>query len=134
MVLYRLCLIFASSLMVLFRIILRSFRKHKKKFHDPTTLNRQGNDAGTQYGSVIFTSDPQQTQIAEQVRHELQQLIETKRVTSYKQNMVQTRITAYTTFYPAQPEHQEYLAKNPSGYCNHRYRFKVWPRPSKEEL
>ncbi|RYY82338.1 hypothetical protein EON63_13560 [archaeon] len=38
-----------------------------------------------------------------------------------------THITPYTTFYPAHEEHQEYLFKNPNGYCNHRVRFTSWP-------
>jgi len=96
-------------------------------FHDPTTLNRQGNDVGTQYASVIFCSDMQQQEIANKVMAELQTAIDEKKVTSYQGKKVQTGIVPYTKFYSAQEEHQRYLEKNPSGYCNHRYRFQTWP-------
>jgi len=109
--------------------------KHFFLFHDPTTLNKQGNDAGTQYGSVIFTSDEAQTQIANKVKNELQGYIDTKKVkTNYLKSKIETLITDYTTFYVAEKGHQEYLDKNPSGYCNHRYRFKIWPLSSDAEL
>eukprot|EP00536_Pseudo-nitzschia_multiseries_P005759 jgi/Psemu1/13406/gm1.13406_g len=97
-------------------------------FHDPTTLNQQGNDRGTQYGSVVFVSSPDQRKIAERVKDELQLHMDSKVITSYQRKKVETTIADYTTFYEAHEEHQEYLAKNPSGYCNHRYRFKSWPK------
>jgi peptide-methionine (S)-S-oxide reductase len=97
------------------------------KFHDPTTLNAQGNDQGTQYASVIYTYNQEQFDVANEVINELQQLIDTGKVTSYVKNKVRTDVRAASTFYPADESHQEYLDKNPSGYCNHRYRFKVWP-------
>lgn len=97
-------------------------------FHDPTTLNRQGNDAGTQYGSVVFCSSPEQKEIAEKVKAELQGHIDTKHINTYQNKKIETVIVDYTTFYEAHEEHQEYLAKNPSGYCNHQYRFQEWPK------
>lgn len=97
-------------------------------FHDPTTLNRQGNDAGTQYASVIFCSSPEQKEIAAKVKAELQSAMDAgKLATQYQQKKVETGIVDYTTFYEAHDEHQEYLMKNPLGYCNHRYRFQDWP-------
>lgn len=96
-------------------------------FHDPTTLNRQGNDAGTQYSSVIFCSDEEQKKIANKVKDELQQAVVGKKVKSFIEKTVHTGIVDYTIFYPADEEHQEYLFKNPNGYCNHRYRFRDWP-------
>lgn len=96
-------------------------------FHDPTTLNRQGNDAGTQYGSVVFVSSDEQRAIAERVREELQSHIDSRAIKTYSNKKVETAIVDYTTFYEAHDEHQEYLAKNPLGYCNHRFRFKEWP-------
>ena len=95
-------------------------------FHDPTTLNRQGNDAGTQYASVIFCSDGQQKSIATKVMGELQQAVDQGKV-QYIEKQVKTGIVDYNDFYEAHEEHQEYLFKNPDGYCNHRYRFKEWP-------
>jgi len=96
-------------------------------FHDPTTLNRQGNDRGTQYGSVVFCSSEEQKVIAEAIKEELQGHIDSKKIKAYQNKKVETTIVDYTTFYEAHSEHQEYLAKNPSGYCNHRYRFTEWP-------
>jgi peptide-methionine (S)-S-oxide reductase len=113
--------------------IFENMIKHFFMFHDPTTLNKQGNDSGTQYGSVIFTTDDKQKQIAEKVKEELQGHIDTnnKKIKNvYQKSKVETLITDYTTFYVAEKGHQEYLDKNPSGYCNHRYRFKVWPESS----
>jgi peptide-methionine (S)-S-oxide reductase len=96
-------------------------------FHDPTTKNRQGNDAGTQYGSAIFCTDANQARIANKVKEELQQALNQKKVPSYEQGTLHTEIVDYTDFYEAHDEHQEYLFKNPNGYCNHRYRFREWP-------
>ncbi|RIJ45839.1 peptide-methionine (S)-S-oxide reductase [Maribellus luteus] len=79
--------------------------------HDPTTLNRQGNDVGTQYRSVIFYHNQQQKETAEKVIR----LLEEEKV--YEQPIV-TEITAYDTFYVAEDYHQNYYARNKSqGYC-----------------
>ena len=101
-------------------------------FHDPTTLNRQGNDSGTQYGSAVFCTSEEQKEIAERVKTELQTHIDSKKIKTYQNFKVETSIVDYTTFYEAQKDHQEYLEKNPSGYCNHRYRFRDWPEPKAE--
>jgi peptide-methionine (S)-S-oxide reductase len=61
------------------------------------------------------------------VRSELQVLIDEKRVTSFTEKKVNTDIRMKTIFYPAHAEHQDYLANNPNGYCNHRIRFAEWP-------
>jgi peptide-methionine (S)-S-oxide reductase len=97
------------------------------QFHDPTTLNKQKNDVGTQYASVIFCYDDQQIAIANKVKTDLQKLIDTGKVTCFSEPKVSTAVLRATTFYAAHDEHQEYLAKNPSGYCNHRVRFADWP-------
>ena len=97
-------------------------------FHDPTTKDRQGNDRGTQYASVIFCATPEQTTIAEKVKAELQDLVTSQVITTYTSPTVETYIADYTDFYPAHDEHQEYLMKNPRGYCNHRFRFQEWPQ------
>jgi len=97
-------------------------------FHDPTTKHRQGNDVGTQYSSHIFTTDAKQFQIANHVTEELQHAISSQKMKNpYAQSTIHSGITEYTEFVEAQEEHQEYLFKNPTGYCNHRYRFKQWP-------
>lgn len=97
------------------------------QFHDPTTFNKQGNDKGTQYASVIYCFDQKQIDIATKVRADLQQLIDEKKVTAFAEKRVNTDIRSATTFFPAHAEHQDYLANNPNGYCNHRVRFAEWP-------
>jgi len=86
------------------------------QFHDPTTLNRQGNDTGTQYASVIFTTDETQEKIANKVINELQALIDARKVTAYSNKKISTLVTKANTYYEAHEEHQEYLANNPFGY------------------
>ena len=77
--------------------------------HDATTLNRQGNDIGTQYRSVIYYLNELQKQIAETYLAELKA----------EGLHVVTEITAAPTFYPAEDYHQNFYARNPSqGYCN----------------
>eukprot|EP01033_Poteriospumella_lacustris_P004287 gene4287-3060_t len=97
------------------------------QFHDPTTLNRQGNDKGTQYASVIYTYSDEQREIASRVKEELQGLIDCGKLKPYSSKVVETDIRDSTIFYPAHDEHQDYLTINPTGYCNHRIRFKEWP-------
>lgn len=97
------------------------------QFHDPTTLDRQGNDAGTQYASVIYCYDQQQFDIATRVKAELQTLLDGRKLNCYSGRTVTTDIRMSTTFYAAHKEHQDYLMANPRGYCNHRVRFEQWP-------
>jgi peptide-methionine (S)-S-oxide reductase len=80
--------------------------------HNPTQGMRQGNDVGTQYRSGIYVYDELQRQAAEQSKDHYQQaLLKTGR------EMITTEIVAAPTFYYAEEYHQQYLAKNPSGYC-----------------
>lgn len=97
------------------------------QFHDPTTMNRQGNDAGTQYASVIYCYSDAQVEIASKVKSELQALLDKGDLSCFEGSVVHTDIRKSTVFYPAHAEHQEYLANNPNGYCNHRMRFHAWP-------
>ena len=85
------------------------------RLHDPTTRNRQGNDIGTQYRSVIFYENNEQKEIAETVK---------KRVdTSGKwKSSVVTEIVPRVPFYSAEEYHQDYLVKNPNGYTCHYLR------------
>ena len=79
--------------------------------HDPTTLNRQGNDVGTQYRSVIFTHSEEQRKTA------LETIAELNAADSGGQPIV-TQVVPAETFYIAEDYHQEYYAKNPNqGYC-----------------
>ena len=86
--------------------------------HDPTTLNRQGNDIGTQYRSVIYYFNDEQKQQAQQVIQSLE---------DENLNIV-TELSPAPTFYPAEEYHQNFYARNPSqGYCN----FSIPPKLSK---
>jgi len=81
------------------------------RLHDPTTLNRQGNDVGTQYRSVIFFHDEEQYRTATEARAALD---ESGRFAS----PIVTEIAAATTFWPAEEYHREYYRNNPTqGYC-----------------
>lgn len=85
------------------------------RMHDPTTLNRQGNDIGTQYRSAIFYYDDEQRQAAEKVK----QLVD--RSGKWKRPVV-TEIVPAREFYTAEEYHQKYLIKNPGGYTCHYMR------------
>jgi peptide-methionine (S)-S-oxide reductase len=80
--------------------------------HDPTQGMRQGNDAGTQYRSGIYTFDPAQKKAAEASRAAYQAELERK---GY--GAITTEIVDAPEFYYAEDYHQQYLAKNPHGYC-----------------
>ena len=84
-------------------------------------------DVGTQYASVIYYHDETQKRIATMVRDQLQEYINDGTITCFIDTKVATVIKPATVFYIAKEEHQEYLLKNPKGYCNHRVRFKAWP-------
>jgi peptide methionine sulfoxide reductase msrA/msrB len=83
--------------------------------HDPTTLNRQGNDVGTSYRSAIFYHGEEQHRVAEKVKAEVDRSGKWK-------NPVVTEIVAAGPFWPAEEEHQKYLQKHPGGYTCHYLR------------
>lgn len=79
--------------------------------HDPTTLNRQGADVGTQYRSVIYYHNDEQRQVAEEVKASLD-------ASGAFSGPIVTEISPLAEFYPAEPYHQDYFANNPNqGYC-----------------
>jgi len=82
------------------------------RLHDPTTLNRQGNDAGTQYRSAIFFHSPEQEATAKRVRERVDNSGKWERP-------VVTDVVAASTWYSAEAYHQDYLQKNPGGYSCH---------------
>ncbi|WP_034041678.1 peptide-methionine (S)-S-oxide reductase MsrA [Wocania ichthyoenteri] len=87
--------------------------------HDPTTLNRQGADRGTQYRSVIFYCNDKQKEIAEVV---------IKEVAVHYENPIVTEVVALNVFYEAENEHQDYYRNNQSqGYCS----FVITPKLAK---
>jgi len=85
------------------------------KMHDPTTLNRQGNDVGTSYRSAIFYNDDEQRQAAERVKAKVEKSGAWKRP-------VVTEIVPASAFWTAEEYHQDYLEKNPGGYTCHYVR------------
>jgi len=87
--------------------------------HDPTTLNRQGADRGTQYRSVIFYHNDAQKEVANRVLNELN---------PYYDQPIVTELTAAPTFYEAEEEHQDFYENNPDyGYCS----FVIEPKLAK---
>ncbi len=106
---------FAEVVMVNFNrsnLSLESILQHFFESHDPTQLNRQGNDIGTQYRSTILYKNNSQKVIAEKVAKEFQTLL-----TEAGYGIIQTAIRPLEKFYPAEKYHQDYIAKNPNGYC-----------------
>jgi peptide-methionine (S)-S-oxide reductase len=87
------------------------------EWHDPTTLNRQGPDVGTQYRSAIYTHDEEQAKTAQRSK----QLLEESKVYS---SPIVTEIAPAGTFTTAEEYHQKYLQKNPFGYCSHHLQSK----------
>ncbi len=102
----------AEVVQVCFDAALISYQDLLKIFmtsHDPTTLNRQGADVGTQYRSVIFYHDENQKKVAEKVLAEME---------SYFDEAIVTELSPLEKFFPAESDHQDYYANNPSqGYC-----------------
>lgn len=105
----------AEGLQVVFDPSVLSFEQllgYFFRMHDPTTLNRQHNDVGTQYRSAIFYLSDEQKAVAERVKAKVDQSGKWKRP-------VVTEITRATEFYPAEDYHQDYLIKHPGGYNCH---------------
>jgi len=87
--------------------------------HDPTTLNRQGNDVGTQYRSAVFYHTEAQRKLAEEYKKQLD-------ASGTFKDPIVTEITKFEKFYPAEDYHQEYFALNPNQqYCQYVIRPKV---------
>jgi peptide-methionine (S)-S-oxide reductase len=85
------------------------------QIHDPTTLNRQGNDVGTSYRSAIFYLDEEQRRVAEETIAEVD-------ASGLWPGKVVTEVTPAGTFWEAEPEHQDYLERYPHGYTCHYVR------------
>jgi peptide-methionine (S)-S-oxide reductase len=86
------------------------------QIHDPTTLNRQGNDLGTSYRSAIFYETDEQKQVAEDTIADVE-------ASGLWPGRVVTEVSAAGAFWEAEPEHQDYLQRLPDGYTCH------FPRP-----
>ena len=87
------------------------------QIHDPTTLNRQGNDRGTSYRSAIFYTSDEQKRVAEDTIADVE-------ASGLWPGKVVTEVTPAGDFWEAEPEHQDYLERYPNGYTCH------FPRPN----
>jgi methionine-S-sulfoxide reductase len=110
----------AEALQVVFdpeKVTYRQLLEFFYKMHDPTTLNRQGPDAGTQYRSAIFFHDEEQEGVAKDVTERVQK-------EWWKNGKITTQIVPAGDWYDAETYHQLYLNKNPGGYeCPSQYVF-----------
>ncbi len=86
------------------------------RIHNPTTLNRQGNDIGSSYRSAIFYQN-------EEEYEQSKKMIEIVNQSKKWEGSASTTLESYTTFWPAEPEHQDYLVRIPNGYTCHFERF-----------
>jgi peptide-methionine (S)-S-oxide reductase len=114
----------AEAIEILFDPTKTSFRTLLEFFfqiHDPTTLNRQGNDVGASYRSAIFYTTDEQRDIAEDT-------IEDVNASGLWPGKVVTEVTAAGPFWEAEPEHQDYLERIPNGYTCHFVR-QGWKLP-----
>jgi peptide-methionine (S)-S-oxide reductase len=84
--------------------------------HDPTQAMRQGNDIGTQYRSIVLTSGSEQERVARASLARYQESLD-----ALGHGRITTTIEPLGALYHAEEEHQQYLAKNPGGYCNHGF-------------
>lgn len=86
------------------------------RIHNPTTVDRQGNDRGSSYRSAIFIQNDAEKKIAEEI-------IDIVNKSGRWESPVVTTLEPFTPFWPAEREHQDYLEKNPNGYTCHFERF-----------
>ncbi len=86
------------------------------RIHNPTTVDRQGNDKGSSYRSTIFIQNEEEEKIAKEV-------IDLVNKSGKWEDTVVTTLEPFSTFWPAEDYHQDYLVKNPNGYTCHFERF-----------
>ncbi len=109
----------AEAVEIAYDPLMTSYKKMLDFFfqiHNPTTLNRQGNDTGTSYRSAIFYGN-------EEEKKEAENFIEIVNASKRWEDPVVTTVEPLDTFYPAEDYHQDYLQKNPSGYTCHAIYF-----------
>ena len=108
----------AEAIEVVFDPTVLSYRKLLQFFfqiHDPTTMNRQGNDVGTSYRSAIFYANEEQKRIAEETIRDVQ-------ASGKWPGRFLTQVVPEGPFWEAEPEHQDYLERYPNGYTCHYIR------------
>jgi peptide-methionine (S)-S-oxide reductase len=116
-----------EAVLVVFDPELTSYQAMLKLFwenHDPTQGMRQGNDSGTQYRSAIYWTSPAQRDAALASREAFQPVL-----TAAGQRDITTEIAEAGPFYYAEDYHQQYLAKNPGGYCGLFHSNVAYPEP-----
>ena len=105
----------AEAIEIIFDPAVTSFRRLLEFFfqiHDPTTVNRQGNDIGTSYRSAIFYTSPEQKAVAEDTIADVD-------ASGLWPGKVVTEVAPVGDFWEAEPEHQDYLERIPNGYTCH---------------
>ena len=107
------------------RITYRELLEFFFQVHDPTTLNRQGKDVGSSYRSAIFYQNESQRDVAEATIQDVDS-------SGLWPGPVVTDVTAASTFWEAEPEHQDYLVKHPGGYTCHVVRPQ-WQLPNQHQ-
>lgn len=124
---------YTESVEVIFENEQVSAKKLIKGFwelHDPTQGNRQGNDMGNNYRSALYFTTEQQKQVALELKDEYQKLL-----TKAGFGKITTEIGKLDKFYPAEDYHQDYLQKNPNGYCpNHKTGVKFEKETKKQVI
>lgn len=95
------------------------------QIHDPTTQDRQGNDRGSQYRSAIFYANSEQEHVARET------IVDAERSGIWSGKIV-TEVAPFGSFWEAEPEHQDYLLRNPHGYTCHFPRAD-WKLPAREK-
>ena len=109
----------AEGIEIIYDPKVTSFKKILDYFfriHNPTTIDRQGNDVGSSYRSAIFFQN-------EEEKTEAEEIIKIVNDSKKWDGNVATTLEPYSTFWNAEPEHQDYLVKNPNGYTCHFERF-----------
>ena len=109
----------AEGIEIIYDPKVTSFKKILDYFfriHNPTTIDRQGNDVGSSYRSAIFFQN-------EEEKAEAEEIIKIVNDSKKWEGNVATNLEPYSTFWNAEPEHQDYLVKNPNGYTCHFERF-----------
>jgi peptide-methionine (S)-S-oxide reductase len=122
----------AEAAVVIYDPAKASFEDFLKVFwenHDPTQHMRQGNDIGTQYRSAIYYHDDEQFALATESRDRYQEALRAKGFGD-----IATEIAPAGDFYYAEPYHQQYLAANPGGYCNHGFCQAAYPGAAKLQV
>lgn len=109
----------AESVEITYNVDETNFREILDYFfriHNPTTINRQGNDIGTSYRSTIFIQNDEEKKIADEV-------IDIVNKSGKWEGEIVTTLEPFATFWAAEPEHQDYLLRKPNGYTCHFERF-----------